>query len=118
MTHWLSVGDIGEPAAMTNSKDQAQSPRTNIPVLMLNGRYDAGNPPKEAQEPMFQLLGTEPARKRYKLTDSSHVASVHSIATEACFLSSHHSAASSADQLSAHAQQANASSTAAISAYR
>jgi hypothetical protein len=49
-------------------------PRITIPVLMLNGRYDAGNPTKEAQEPMFRLLGTDPARKRYTLTDSSHVA--------------------------------------------
>ena len=67
MTHWYVVSDIGEPAAMTNSKDQAQSPRITSPVLMLNGRFDAGNPHKEAQEPMFQLLGTEPARMRFKL---------------------------------------------------
>jgi pimeloyl-ACP methyl ester carboxylesterase len=48
-------------------------PRIAIPVLMLNGRYDANFPPKEAQEPMFRLLGTDPARKRYQLTNSGHV---------------------------------------------
>jgi hypothetical protein len=48
-------------------------PRITIPVLMLNGRYDTFFPPKESQEPMFRLLGTDPARKRYRLSDSSHV---------------------------------------------
>ena len=48
-------------------------PRITIPVLMLNGRYDAIYPPKVAQEPMFRLLGTDPARKRYRLTNSGHV---------------------------------------------
>jgi dienelactone hydrolase len=47
-------------------------PRINIPVLMLNGRYDATYPPKEAQEPMFRLLGTDLARKTYRLSDSGH----------------------------------------------
>jgi pimeloyl-ACP methyl ester carboxylesterase len=50
-------------------------PRITIPVLMLNGRYDSVFPPREAQEPMFRLLGTDPAHKRYPpLSDSSHVA--------------------------------------------
>jgi pimeloyl-ACP methyl ester carboxylesterase len=49
-------------------------PRITIPVLMLNGLYDSGFPPREAQEPMFRLLGTDPARKRYRLSDTSHVA--------------------------------------------
>jgi dienelactone hydrolase len=49
-------------------------PRITIPVLMLNGKYDAGYPPKEAQEPMFQLLGTALDRKKYRLFYSSHVA--------------------------------------------
>jgi predicted esterase len=48
-------------------------PRITIPVLMLNGKYDTFFPPKESQEPMFRLLGTDPARKRYRLSDSSHV---------------------------------------------
>jgi pimeloyl-ACP methyl ester carboxylesterase len=51
-------------------------PRITIPVLMLNGRYDVNFPPKESQEPMFRLLGTPPDRKRYRLSDSSHVSSL------------------------------------------
>jgi serine/threonine protein kinase len=50
--------------------------RITIPVLMLNGRYDVNFPPKESQEPMFRLLGTQPDRKRYRLSDSSHVTSL------------------------------------------
>jgi hypothetical protein len=49
-------------------------PRITIPVLMLNGRYDSTFPPKETQEPMFRLLGTDPAHKRHLLSDHSHVA--------------------------------------------
>ena len=49
-------------------------PRITIPVLMLNGRYDSAKPPKETQDPMFRLLGTDPAHKRHRLSDSSHVA--------------------------------------------
>jgi serine/threonine protein kinase/pimeloyl-ACP methyl ester carboxylesterase len=82
----LAVEDRIEAAVLVDGGLEAHSgerrerdpvhylPRITIPVLMLNGRYDAGNPPKEAQEPMFRLLGTDPARKRYTLTDSSHVA--------------------------------------------
>ena len=31
-------------------------------------------PPEQLQEPMFRLLGTVPARKRYRLFDQGHVA--------------------------------------------
>ena len=41
---------------------------------MLNGRYDSGSTPKGSQEPMFRLLGTDTAHKRYSLSNSSHVA--------------------------------------------
>jgi pimeloyl-ACP methyl ester carboxylesterase len=49
-------------------------PRITIPVLMLNGRYDSAKPPKETQDPMFRLLGTDPAHKSHLLSNSSHVA--------------------------------------------
>jgi pimeloyl-ACP methyl ester carboxylesterase len=47
--------------------------RITIPVLMLNGRYDVNFPVEESQKPLFELLGTDEARKRYVLTDHSHV---------------------------------------------
>jgi serine/threonine protein kinase/predicted esterase len=48
-------------------------PRITIPVLMLNGKYDASLPPKQSQEPMFRLLGTDAAHKRYRVFDVGHV---------------------------------------------
>jgi pimeloyl-ACP methyl ester carboxylesterase len=50
--------------------------RITIPVLMLNGRFDAIFPPDESQVPMFKLLGTDPSRKSHRLTDSSHIATI------------------------------------------
>ncbi|MEX2141936.1 MAG: protein kinase [Pirellulales bacterium] len=51
-------------------------PQITIPVLMLNGRFDIAFPPKESQEPMFRLLGTNLSRKRYRLSDTSHVSAL------------------------------------------
>jgi pimeloyl-ACP methyl ester carboxylesterase len=51
-------------------------PRITIPVLMLNGRYDVTFPLEASQEPMFRLLGTEPERKRHRLSEHSHVSAL------------------------------------------
>jgi dienelactone hydrolase len=48
-------------------------PRIRMPVLMLNGKYDTIFPPKESQEPMFRLLGSDPVQKKHLVFDSSHV---------------------------------------------
>jgi dienelactone hydrolase len=48
------------------------APRINIPVLMLNGRYDFPFPVKTAQEPMFRWLGTAEPDKRHILFESGH----------------------------------------------
>jgi serine/threonine protein kinase/dienelactone hydrolase len=47
-------------------------PRIRIPVLMLNGEYDANFPLVESQEPMFQLLGTPAEHKKHRLSKDSH----------------------------------------------
>jgi serine/threonine protein kinase/dienelactone hydrolase len=47
-------------------------PRIKIPVLMLNGEYDAIFPRLESQEPMFQLLGTPAEHKKHSLSKDSH----------------------------------------------
>jgi hypothetical protein len=49
-------------------------PRIRIPVLMLNGEYDAIFPRVESQEPMFQLLGTPAEHKKHRLSKDSHTA--------------------------------------------
>jgi len=47
-------------------------PRIKIPVLMLNGEYDAIFPRVESQEPMFGLLGTRAKDKSHRLFKSGH----------------------------------------------
>ncbi len=49
-------------------------PRTTVPVLMLNGRYDSAFPVQTSQNPFFELLGTPPEHKRHKIfEDSGHL---------------------------------------------
>ncbi len=48
-------------------------PRIKIPVLMLNGEFDPIFPLKEAQEPMFHLLGTPAEHKRHRLSKVGHM---------------------------------------------
>jgi pimeloyl-ACP methyl ester carboxylesterase len=47
-------------------------PRIKIPVLMLNGKYDAVFPLVGSQEPMFHLLGTPAEHKMHRLFKTSH----------------------------------------------
>lgn len=46
--------------------------RINIPVLMLNGRYDHFFPVETSQIPMFQLVGTPPEHKRHVIYETGH----------------------------------------------
>ncbi len=48
------------------------APRIRIPVLMLNGRHDYVLPAETSQKPLFQMLGTPPADKRYIVYDAGH----------------------------------------------
>jgi eukaryotic-like serine/threonine-protein kinase len=48
------------------------APRVKVPVLMLNGRFDAIFPPESSQEPMFRFLGTPKEQKRRVLFDGGH----------------------------------------------
>ncbi|MFL6449754.1 MAG: alpha/beta hydrolase family protein [Bryobacteraceae bacterium] len=49
------------------------APRARAPVLMLGGRYDFVTPLATLQQPMFQLLGTREADKRFIQFESGHV---------------------------------------------
>jgi dienelactone hydrolase len=55
------------------------APHVSIPVLMLNGRDDFSFPVEESQKPMFRLLGTPDADKRYVLFDGGHIFPFHRI---------------------------------------
>ena len=46
--------------------------RVKIPVLMLNGRYDAIEPLNSAQLPMLQFFGSPAGQKRHVVYDSGH----------------------------------------------
>jgi dienelactone hydrolase/tRNA A-37 threonylcarbamoyl transferase component Bud32 len=48
------------------------APRVEIPVLMLNGRYDFFFPIETSQIPLYRLLGTAPDRKRHVVYDGGH----------------------------------------------
>jgi dienelactone hydrolase len=47
-------------------------PRVKIPILMLNGRYDAVFPHESSQVPMFQALGTPSGLKRHIIYEAGH----------------------------------------------
>jgi eukaryotic-like serine/threonine-protein kinase len=53
--------------------DQADfAPRMKKPVLMVNGRYDYTFPVEQAQNPLFEMLGTPPADKSHVILDTPH----------------------------------------------
>jgi serine/threonine protein kinase/cephalosporin-C deacetylase-like acetyl esterase len=48
------------------------APRVNVPVLMLNGRFDFFYPVETSQEPMFRFLGSPKEHKRRVVYNTSH----------------------------------------------
>jgi len=48
------------------------APRVNIPVLMLNGRYDDLFPLESSQLPLFRLLGTPDKDKKHVIYEAGH----------------------------------------------
>ena len=55
------------------AKDQVNFvTRLTAPVLMVNGRYDFTFSPERAQLPLYRMLGTPPADKRYVVFDTPH----------------------------------------------
>ena len=47
-------------------------PRVTIPVLMLNGKYDATFPFETTVKPFFEFLGTPESDKRLFISESDH----------------------------------------------
>ena len=47
-------------------------PRINMPVLMVNGRYDYLFPVETTQVPLMDLLGTPEEHKRHRIVDAAH----------------------------------------------
>jgi dipeptidyl aminopeptidase/acylaminoacyl peptidase len=74
----LSVGivNVGGFDLRGNTYPEADAfnyvPRIRIPVLMLNGKYDAIFPLEEAVKPFFNLLGTPEKDKRLIVYETDH----------------------------------------------
>ncbi len=61
------------PYALPDELEQVHFlPRVNVPVLMLNGRYDYLYPLELAQKPMLELLGTPREHRRHVVFDAGH----------------------------------------------
>jgi len=56
------------------------APRVNIPVLLLNGKYDYLFPHETSQRPLFEALGAPEEDKRLVLFETAH--SMHGFRTE------------------------------------
>ncbi len=48
------------------------APRVNVPVLMLNGRYDDFFQLESSQLPLFRLLGTPDKDKKHVIYEAGH----------------------------------------------
>jgi len=48
--------------------------RVRQPVLMINGQYDYFFPVETSQRPMFELFGTPPEDKEWKIYPGTHSA--------------------------------------------
>ncbi len=58
------------------------APRIRIPTLMLNGRYDFGNPVDTRQRPLFDLLGSLPEQKRHAVLETGHALPIEQVSRE------------------------------------
>lgn len=53
--------------------DQADfAPRLQLPVLMVNGRYDYVFSLEQSQDPLFRMLGTPDGQKEHLVFDTPH----------------------------------------------
>ena len=46
--------------------------RIEVPILMMNGRYDQYFPLETSQKPMFDLINLPPEKKKHYVYDSGH----------------------------------------------
>ena len=63
--------DFGKPLPEVDAINFA--PHVQVPVLMVNGRYDFFFPTETSQKPMFLALGTPPKDKRHVVFEAGHV---------------------------------------------
>jgi dienelactone hydrolase len=68
----LRVGGLWLPGYPPEADAVNFAPRVKIPVLMLNGRYDATFPLDASQIPLFRLLGTPEKDKKHVIYEAGH----------------------------------------------
>jgi dienelactone hydrolase len=68
----LLDGGLNPGASRPEVAQVNYAPRVTIPVLMINGSYDAWFQLEASQQPLFHLLGTETADKEHVLYPSGH----------------------------------------------
>ncbi len=66
------LGGLKLQRAFPEADTFTYTPRVDIPVLMLNGRYDHYFPVETSQRPMFEILGTPDEHKRWVVYDGGH----------------------------------------------
>jgi pimeloyl-ACP methyl ester carboxylesterase len=66
------VGGLWLPGYPPEADAVNFAPRVKIPVLMLNGRYDATFPLDASQIPLFRLLGTPEKDKKHVIYEAGH----------------------------------------------
>jgi pimeloyl-ACP methyl ester carboxylesterase len=58
------------------------APRIQVPILLLNGRYDFGAPFDTQQRPLFDLLGSGAGQKRHAVLEAGHALPPGDVALE------------------------------------
>ncbi len=70
----LNVGGLDDAIRHLPEADPLTFVRSvKNPVLMLNGQYDIVHPLETSQEPMYELLGTDPVNKKHYVAPAGHV---------------------------------------------
>jgi len=69
----IHVGGLDENKSLPEVDPINFVSRIKQPVLMLNGKYDMVFPLETSQIPMFNLFGTPPEDKAFKIYDTGHL---------------------------------------------
>ncbi len=69
----LVGGGFSSRSEVPELRELDYAPRSTVPTLMINGRYDFIFPLDSSQEPMFRLLAAPSADKRHILLETGHI---------------------------------------------
>jgi cephalosporin-C deacetylase-like acetyl esterase len=78
----LNVAGLWHASVLPEIDQINYLPRIDIPVLMINGKYDHIFPLESSQRPMFELLGTSPDNKKQFIYEHGHHVPWHIVIRE------------------------------------